>query len=171
LTARTVDAGTFQTWYRGNAARLVRFFGGLTWCAGLSALAWALLASASSSVGQMSAMAAAALMVAAVAMFPLFFKQANVGFLAGGRSNDEMARAVRRWAMWHWVRTGISLGAFAVAVAAPQAVPVLSGPVLAAADQGAADHGALSGLVQMPSQASNSQRALQSLSPARAAWP
>lgn len=116
---RSVDAGTFQAWYRGNAERLVHFFGGLTWCAGLSAVAWALLASAVSSVGQPWAVTAAGLMVTAVAMFPLFFKQANAGFLAAGRSHDEMASAIRRWAMWHWVRTGISLGAFTVAVAAP----------------------------------------------------
>jgi Domain of unknown function (DUF1772) len=116
---RSVDAGTFQAWYRGNAERLVRFFGGLTWCAGLSSLAWALLASAASKGGQAWAVTAAGLIVGAVAMFPLFFKQANAGFLAGGRSNDEMARALRQWARWHWVRTGISLGAFAAAVAAP----------------------------------------------------
>lgn len=116
---RSVDAATFQVWYRENAERLVYVFGGLTWCAGLSALAWALLASTVSSVGQAWAVTAAGLIVAAVAMFPLFFKQANAGFLAGGRNDDEMARAVRRWAMWHRVRTGVSLAAFAIAVVAP----------------------------------------------------
>ena len=115
---RSLEARTFHAWYRANAARLARFFGAITWIAGLSALAWALLSVVSGEPRMTRAMVTAGLMLTTVAMFPVYFKRANAGFVAGQASSDETAHALQRWATWHWVRTAISFGAFAAAVAA-----------------------------------------------------
>ena len=40
---RSLECESFHQWYGANAARLVHFFGLLTWIAGLTALAAALL--------------------------------------------------------------------------------------------------------------------------------
>ena len=114
---RSLDARTFHEWYRANASRLARFFGALTWTAGLSALACALLAVALEEPHMARSVVAAGLMLTTVAMFPLYFKGANARFVEQV-SSDDTARALQRWATWHWVRTAISFGAFAAAAAA-----------------------------------------------------
>ena len=115
---RSLDADSFHAWYSANAARLLRFFGSVTWLAGVSALGWALLANASGDGNRTWAAVTAGLMLSVVAMFPIYFKQANASFLAAPTSPKETARALRRWATYHWLRAGISLGALAAAVAA-----------------------------------------------------
>ena len=117
-TCVVLEAGGFHEWYRANAARLARFFGSLTWFAGLSALAWALLAVASDDPRTTRAVVAAGLMLTTVTMFPVYFKRANAGFVEGHLSSVDSAGALQRWAAWHGVRTAISFGAFAAAVAA-----------------------------------------------------
>lgn len=111
----TLEAPVFHAWYRANAARLVAFFGPLTWLAGLSSLASALLAVADATPRAAAAAAAAGLMLAVVAMLPLYFHAANAGFASAMRSPEETAAALRRWAAWHRVRTAISCLAFAAA--------------------------------------------------------
>lgn len=112
---RSVDAPAFHAWYRANATRLVAFFGAVTWLAGLSALASAVLAVAACAPQATRAVIAAGLMLTTVAMFPLYFKGANARFVVGMTSPDETAAALRQWAAWHRVRTGISCLAFVAA--------------------------------------------------------
>lgn len=112
---QSLEAAAFHRWYRANASRLVGFFGPLTWLAGLSALASALLALATADGDRVWAVLAAALMLAVVAMFPMYFKQANAGFVAGLSSTEETRHALARWAAWHWVRAVISLAALVAA--------------------------------------------------------
>lgn len=112
---RSLDAQTFHAWYRANATRLVAFFGPVTWLAGLSALASAVLAVAADAPQATGSAIAAGLMLTTVAMFPLYFKGANARFVAGMASSEETADALRRWAAWHRVRTGIACLAFVAA--------------------------------------------------------
>jgi len=115
---RSLDADTFHRWYRANAARLVGFFGPLTWLAGLSALTSALWSSAVEEKGNPWAAAAAALMLVIVVMFPAYFKRANASFVTGLGSTEETVRALRTWAAWHWTRTALSIGALVAATLA-----------------------------------------------------
>jgi hypothetical protein len=115
---RSLDAETFHRWYRANAARLVDFFGPLTWIAGLSALTSALWSLRAQHAGATWAAVAAVLMLIVVAMFPAYFKRANASFVAGFASSDETVSALRDWAAWHWVRTSLSVGALVAAVLA-----------------------------------------------------
>lgn len=102
---RSLEAGAFHHWYRGNASRLVAFFGPLTWLAGVSALASALQSWLADHPGQVWAAWSAILVLIVVAMFPLYFKAANAGFVAGASGADGTRRALSRWAAWHYVRT------------------------------------------------------------------
>lgn len=87
----------------------------MTWLAGLSALASAVLAVAANAPHAIGAAVAAGLMLTTVAMFPLYFKGANARFVGGMTSPEETADALRQWTAWHRARTGISLLAFVVA--------------------------------------------------------
>lgn len=51
-------------------------------------------------------------------MFPIYFKQANAGFVAGMSTAEGLRDELGRWAAWHWVRTAISLGALVAAILA-----------------------------------------------------
>ncbi|MFN8058700.1 MAG: hypothetical protein U0Q12_05995 [Vicinamibacterales bacterium] len=113
---RSLEAPIFHAWYRANATRLVAFFGPVTWLAGLSALASAVLAVATGAPQAVGAAIAAGLVVTAVALFPLYFEAANARFVAGMTSPEETADALRRWAAWHRARTAISCLAFAASL-------------------------------------------------------
>lgn len=51
-------------------------------------------------------------MLTAVAMFFLYFKDANARLCGPALTQTETADALRRWAAWHRVRTAISCLAF-----------------------------------------------------------
>jgi hypothetical protein len=57
-------------------------------------------------------------MLMVVGMLPLYFKRANEGLVAGLPSAAETARAIERWATWHWVRTALSALALATSALA-----------------------------------------------------
>ena len=116
---QSIDAAAFHAWYRANAARLVRYFGPLTWLAGLSTLGSALVRFTLGAPSLTWSLASAALMLMVVAMFPLYFKDSNGRFLAGMESATHTATALRSWAAWHWLRTALSCAAL---IAATQAL-------------------------------------------------
>ena len=68
---RSLAPPAFHAWYRANGARLVRFFGPLTWLAGVSALAAALLSLWTADERALWAALAAVLSLTVVAMFPI----------------------------------------------------------------------------------------------------
>jgi hypothetical protein len=115
---RSLAPEEFSRWYRRNGARLVAFFGPLTWAAGLSALASALIAFALAADGRWGSGLSAALMLGVVAMFPLYFEKANAAFAATPATLDGIPRQLSRWAAWHWVRTAISGAALIAAIVA-----------------------------------------------------
>lgn len=112
---RSLEAGAFHAWYRANASRLVGFFGPLTWLAGLSSLGSALLSLLAGHPGSPWAVLCASLMLAVVAMFPIYFGPANAAFADGTMSSADTRRALARWAAWHRARTLLSLAALVAA--------------------------------------------------------
>jgi hypothetical protein len=88
---RSLAPGEFLSWYAANGSRLQDYFGPLTWLAGLLALL-------------------------AVSSFFVYFGRANASFAAGAVRAADLPAELARWAAWHWVRTGLSLGALASAL-------------------------------------------------------
>ena len=107
----------FLDWYRRHAALLVRFFGPLEVASvaliGIAAgLAWWTHAP-----GRVQLYVSAALTLAVLASFPLYFGAANARFADGTLPPTGVADALKQWATWHWVRTLAGIAAFALAVA------------------------------------------------------
>ena len=115
---RSLSPAAFFAWYAANDRRLLRFFGQLTAVTALLAVAAAVAALATGHAAATQAATAAALMIAVVASFPLYFKRANESFAAAGIAPADVAAELARWAAWHWVRTVASFIALLSAMAA-----------------------------------------------------
>jgi hypothetical protein len=115
---RSLTAERFYAWYGENHARLVAYFGPLTWIAGLAALISAAASSWQAHDAATQTAAAAVLSLAAVLLFPLYFKNANASFLERTLSDEGLHRELGRWARWHWLRSGLSLAAAGMALRA-----------------------------------------------------
>jgi hypothetical protein len=110
---RSLAPQDFLSWFHDNDARLVAFFGPLqvasvvltAGAAGLSA--WAAPDRRTLFLG-----AAALLALAALALYPLYFREANASFATATVRPDDLPRALAGWAAWHWLRTAIGVGAF-----------------------------------------------------------
>lgn len=61
---------------------------------------------------------AALLCVAALATFFLYFRKANAAFADHSLSESDLPAELARWAVWHWLRTVLTLLSFACAVIA-----------------------------------------------------
>jgi hypothetical protein len=108
----------FLAWYRRNDRRLIGFFGPLTVVTALLAVVGAVAAVGTGRPGRGASVAAAALMLVCVVLFPLWFQKVNARFAAGTIPADEVPAALARWGARHLVRTAISLGAVGAALAA-----------------------------------------------------
>ena len=115
---RSLEATEFYEWYGANARRLVGFFGPLTWLGGVSALVGALLSLWTRHASAPAATVAAALTLAIVATFPIYFKRANASFVSGTNDAVGLREELGRWAAWHRVRTALSLGGLVAAIVA-----------------------------------------------------
>jgi hypothetical protein len=109
---RAQPAAAFLAWYRQNATTLLRFFGPLEAVSGVLTLGAMVLAWLGRLPGPLLFSAAAALTVAVLASFPLYFRNANARFEAGSIALTEVAAELERWAGWHWVRTAAAIAAF-----------------------------------------------------------
>jgi len=115
---RGMTPASFLAWYRAHAELLFKFFGPLEIVAAgltLAALAAHWLTGAASSA---PLFLAALLAVAVLLAFPLYFQKVNASFAAGTIAPERVADELRRWARWHWCRTGLGIGAFACAALA-----------------------------------------------------
>lgn len=115
---RSLAPTEFFAWYRANDRRLLAFFSPLTWLAGLLALAAAAISWWTASPGRTAALAAAALMVAAVSTFFVYFGRANASFASEAPDAAALPAELTRWGAWHKARTLLSLGALAAALIA-----------------------------------------------------
>jgi hypothetical protein len=113
---RSLPPAEFLGWYAANDRRLVGFFGPVTALATLVALGAALAAMWARHPGRWPALLAALLMVVAVAMFFVYFQQANASFAAGTIDPATVPAELGRWAAWHRLRTALSLIALGAAL-------------------------------------------------------
>ncbi len=51
-----------------------------------------------------------------LAIFFIYFRKANNGFAEHSIAEDALGAELQRWAMWHWIRTGLMLVAFAYSI-------------------------------------------------------
>lgn len=115
---RALRPEAFLAWYRQHAALLFKFFGTLEVVTALLALV-ALGSRWLVGPGMpLLLAAAAALSVAVLLVFPLYFQRVNAGFESGATPPDRVPDELARWSRWHWMRTAFALGAFAAAVLA-----------------------------------------------------
>jgi hypothetical protein len=115
---RSLSPAAFFAWYAANDRRLLRFFGQLTSATALIVVAAAVVALWTGHPGARHAATSAALMIAVVASFPLYFKRANESFAAASIAPAAVAAELARWSAWHWVRTAASFVALSSAMAA-----------------------------------------------------
>jgi hypothetical protein len=110
---RASSPEAFLDWYERHASMLMRFFTPVeVSAAGLA------LAAAALHWGSAPLSLAALLSTGLLAMFPLYFERANASFAKRTVGIGNVAGELRRWAAWHWCRTGIAITAFALAVIA-----------------------------------------------------
>lgn len=107
---RSQPPEAFLAWYAANASRLFDFFGTLEMAAAV------LVVLAAALVRSPPFVAAAALTVGVLAVFPLYFQDVNASFEKATIAPADVAAELGRWAAWHWLRTGMAIAAFAAAV-------------------------------------------------------
>jgi len=59
---------------------------------------------------------AAILAVCALAIFFIYFNKANKRFADHSLPNDKLHAELKRWASWHWIRTGLIIAALGASV-------------------------------------------------------
>lgn len=111
---RRMAPADFFRLHANMGPNLFRYFAPLT----TAAVAMSLVAALVAGSGAVWRLAAAALCVAALAIFFLHFRKANAAFAAHSIPDDQLAPALARWAAWHWLRTIIVVGALAAAIVA-----------------------------------------------------
>lgn len=115
---RAQPPDAFLRWYAENAARLLAFFGPLEIAGTVLALAAAVLCGIRRAAGIGLFVAAAALALAVLLPFPIYFRDVNASFAAATIAPDQVGEELARWAAWHWFRTALGIGAFVAAVLA-----------------------------------------------------
>jgi hypothetical protein len=58
--------------------------------------------------------------VGVMVTYPIFFAATNEAFERGGLSDSAVRALLNRWAVWHWVRTGLGIVGFFTALRALQ---------------------------------------------------
>jgi Domain of unknown function (DUF1772) len=58
--------------------------------------------------------------IGVMATYPMFFAGTNEAFVRGGLSDSAVRSLLDRWATWHWIRTGLGIVGFIVALRALQ---------------------------------------------------
>lgn len=115
---RSEKPESFLSWYGRYASLLLRFYGVLEVASGLLVVAATVLAWLDLLPGRALFSASTALTAALLTSFPLYFKSANAQFAAGSISEASVGTELRRWATWHWARTGLAIAAFLLAASA-----------------------------------------------------
>lgn len=115
---RSLPPEEFLRWYAANAERLVGFFGPVTAAATLLALAAAGLAFWQGHPGRFAAGLAAAIMVALIVGFFVYFEPANERFAQATVAAADVPAELVTWAAWHHARTALAAVAFAASLVA-----------------------------------------------------
>lgn len=111
----------FLDWYSANASLLVDFYSPLEIATTVVVLACAATYSFQSRPGTRLWWVAALLSIIVIAMFFVYFKDANAGFLNRTIAEESLAEALATWGRWQWARVGAGCAAFVAGVLAVRA--------------------------------------------------
>jgi hypothetical protein len=115
---RSLPPEEFLDWFGKHEPALVAFFGPLQ-TAGLVLTLFAVFAYAFPRREGLGLLAfAAALSVAVLGLYVVYFKEVNASFVTRSISVGDVAAELERWAAWQWARTGVGFGAFVAALLA-----------------------------------------------------
>ena len=115
---RSESPESFLSWYKRYAGLLLKFFGPLEVASGVLVAAATVFAWMGLLPGRFLFTASAFLIVAVLASFPLYFKRVNASFESGSIAEANVARELKRWAVWHWARTALAISAFLMSAVA-----------------------------------------------------
>jgi hypothetical protein len=119
---RSLSPASFLGWYKQHAAILQKFFGTLEVAAAVVTIFATVLSWVSHDPSARLMIVSALLVVAVLAVFPIYFQQVNTSFAAATIALDRVPAELRRWSSWHWARTLIAVTAFIAAFAATTCV-------------------------------------------------
>jgi hypothetical protein len=108
---RSLPPDAFLAWYAEHAALLFGFFAPLE----IASVILSLAAAGLSRFRRRTLVVSAALALAVLIPFPLYFQHVNAVFAAGSIGVDQVGEELARWARWHWARTGLAMSAFSAA--------------------------------------------------------
>lgn len=115
---RSLAPEEFLRWYAANDQRLVGFFGPVTSAATLLAVAATALSFWEGHPGRVATLIPAAIMVALVVSFFVYFEPANQSFAKATVAAADLPAALATWGFWHHTRTALAALAFAASLAA-----------------------------------------------------
>ena len=115
---RSLSPASFLGWYKQYAAILQKFFGTLEVTAAVVTIFATVLSWVSHDPSASLMIVSALLVVAVLAVFPIYFQQVNTSFAAATIALDRVPAELRRWSSWHWARTIVAMTAFIAALAA-----------------------------------------------------
>lgn len=108
----------FFDWYAANASLLVDFYSPLEIASAVVALVCAVTYTAQSRAGARLRWVAAILAIFVIALFFIYFKDANASFSDRTIAPGSLAAALATWGMWQWARVAVGFAAFAASVLA-----------------------------------------------------
>jgi hypothetical protein len=114
---RSLPPAEFLAWFAANEPRLVVFYGTLEVAAAVFAVAAGGWHALRRRPGRGFLLASAALAVAVLVLYPLYFRDVNASFAAPTIALDAVPAELSQWAAWQWARIAIGVGAFAAALA------------------------------------------------------
>jgi len=110
---RKMSAEDFFGLHSELGPRLFRYFAPLTVIAVMSTVLVGILNSAQ---GNIYWVVSAVLAASALLIFFIYFKKANRSFADHSLSANQLPLELKRWAVWHWIRTIVVIIAFVTSV-------------------------------------------------------
>ncbi|MEP3226527.1 MAG: DUF1772 domain-containing protein [Parasphingorhabdus sp.] len=112
---RAMEPSEFLQRHSEMGPSLFRYFAPLTTAAVLLSV-FAAIASQFSGPAINGQVLAALMSVAALSVFFVYFKTANEKFASQRISEKELPTELAKWSNWHWLRTALVIGAFAISI-------------------------------------------------------
>ena len=113
---RWLPANKFYALYQELHPRLYRYFTPITVAPLLLNLAAGIVSVVRTDAGRWPIVIAFGLCLCAAVTHELYFKRANTQFANASIEPDALAVELKRWAVWHWIRTGLAVLAFGAAL-------------------------------------------------------
>jgi hypothetical protein len=115
---KSLSPGAFQAWFASYSHSLGRLMIPLG-VAGIAVTMAAIVACwRGSTTARRWLLIAAVSIVGVMVTYPLFFEATNHAFVRGGLSDTAARSLLDRWAIWHWIRTGLGAFGFVAALRA-----------------------------------------------------